>query len=66
MQEIAGDAALYVDPSDHEDIADKMMRIYKDEILRNELIKKGQVIHPRFTWDRTTELLWQSILKAVE
>jgi glycosyltransferase involved in cell wall biosynthesis len=66
MQEIAGDAALFVDPSNYADIADKMMRIYKDESLRNDFIKKGQLIIPRFSWDRTAELLWQSILKAVE
>jgi glycosyltransferase involved in cell wall biosynthesis len=66
MQEIAEDAALYADPSNYEDIAEQMMRIYKDEGLRNEMIKKGQLITPHFSWDRTAELLWQCILKAVE
>lgn len=66
MKEIAGDAALYADPAHYEEIAERMMRIYKDENLRNELVKKGQSIIPQYSWDRTADLLWQSILQAVE
>src|SRR4029079_13935715 len=44
MQEIAKDAALFANAEDHEDIADKMMRIYKDENLKKELIEKGRVV----------------------
>lgn len=65
MQEIAKDAALYADAGDHNDIADKMMRIYKDENLRNELIQKGKKIAAQYSWDKTTDLLWQGILKAI-
>jgi len=42
-----------------------MMLIYKDEKLRKELIEKGKIIAARYSWQRTAELLWQSILKAV-
>lgn len=66
MQEIAGEAALYVAPDDHTDIADKMMLLYKDEKLRNELIRKGQLVAKQYSWDKTAALLWQSILKAVQ
>src|SRR4051812_32130780 len=38
MPEVAGDAALLVDPSDPEDIAAKMHLLYKDEALRARLI----------------------------
>jgi len=65
MEEIAKDAALYADPESFEDIAGKMMLIYKDEKLRKELIEKGKIIAARYSWQRTAELLWQSILKAV-
>jgi glycosyltransferase involved in cell wall biosynthesis len=64
MQEIAGAAAQYADPDDFEDIADKMMLLYKDEDLRNQLIEKGKDIPALFSWDRTAELLWKSIVKA--
>lgn len=66
MQEIAGEAALYVAPDDHTDIADKMMLLYKDEKLRNELIRKGQLVAKQYSWDKTAALLWQSILKAAQ
>jgi glycosyltransferase involved in cell wall biosynthesis len=66
MEEIAGEAALYANPEDHTDIADKMMRLYKDENLRNQLIAKGNTRKMEYSWDRTAELLWKSILKAVE
>ena len=65
MEEIAKDAALYADPESFEEIAAKMMLVYKDENLRKELIEKGKVIADQFSWKRTAELLWQSILKAV-
>lgn len=64
MQEIAKDAALYADAASHTDIADKMMLLYKDENRRKELIQKGRQIVRGYSWDRTAELLWQTILKA--
>jgi glycosyltransferase involved in cell wall biosynthesis len=65
MQEIAKDAALYADPKNFEDIAEKMMYMYKDENFRKELIEKGKQIAEEYSWPRTAELLWQSILKTV-
>jgi glycosyltransferase involved in cell wall biosynthesis len=66
MQEIARDAALYVDAKRFEDIGEKMMLIYKSENLRKELIEKGKIIALQYSWKRTAELLWQTILKAVD
>lgn len=62
MQEIAGDAALYANPSDHTDIADKMMLLYKDESLRTNLVEKGKQKMREFSWDKTAGLLWDTIL----
>ncbi len=66
MQEIAKDAALYINPHSHIDIADKMMLLYKDENLRNQLIEKGRSTAEEYNWDKTAALLWQSIVKAIE
>lgn len=65
MQEIAGDAALYADPQHFHELAEQMMRLYKDERLRNELVQKGKEVEKHFTWDRTARLLWNAIQKAV-
>jgi glycosyltransferase involved in cell wall biosynthesis len=64
MQEIAADAALYFNPADHADIADKIMLLYKDESLRSRLIEKGKERASLFSWDRSAELMWKSILKC--
>jgi len=65
MQEIAGDAALYADANNPQDIGEKMMLIYKDENLRKSLVDKGRTVAANYSWQRTAELLWQSIQKAV-
>ena len=64
MQEIAGEAALYADPASFEDIAEKMMLIYKDETLREQLVMKGREIAKKYSHERTAELLWESILRT--
>lgn len=65
MPEIAGDAALLVDPYSVEEIADAMNRLYSDENLRTELINKGIARKDIFTWEHTTDLLWQTIDAAL-
>jgi glycosyltransferase involved in cell wall biosynthesis len=64
MQEITEEAALYFNAADSADIADKLMLIYKDENLRNVLIERGKNIVSKYTWQRTADLLWNSILHA--
>ncbi len=64
MQEIAKDGALYAVAGNYNDIAGKMMLLYKDENLRKELIRKGQQVAGQYSWDRTADLLWQSIIKT--
>lgn len=66
MQEISKESALYCDPSSYNDIADKMMLLYKDENLRKKLIQKGKEISNQFRWDHSAQLLWRCILKSVE
>jgi glycosyltransferase involved in cell wall biosynthesis len=65
MREIMGEAALYTDETDHKDIADKMMLIYKDESLRKRLIENGKEQVKKYSWDESAEGLWQRIQKAV-
>jgi len=66
MPEVAGDAALLVDPFNPDSIADAMIRIAEDEELRNELIRKGRDRRNLYTWQRTADLFWQSIEKAIK
>jgi len=64
LPEICSDAALYVNPDSHKYIADKMMLIFKDEELRQQLIEKGNRLIKKYSWDNTANSLWMSIEKA--
>jgi glycosyltransferase involved in cell wall biosynthesis len=66
MPEIAGDAALKCDPFNPEDIANAMLTMANDPILRDSLILKGHARQELFTWDKTAELLWNSIKKILD
>lgn len=65
MPEVGGDAALYIDPSSPDDIAHAIREISNPE-LRSTLIEKGRIQRQKFSWDRTTELLWNSITQTIK
>lgn len=52
LPEIAGDAALLVDPTDVEAIADAMLQLSQDEPLRQRLIAAGYENVKRFSWEK--------------
>ena len=66
MPEIAGDAALLVDPFSPDSIADAMMQINQNENLRTELIRKGMDRKKDFSWQKSADQLWDSINKTIE
>ncbi|MCR4738376.1 MAG: glycosyltransferase family 4 protein [Bacteroidales bacterium] len=61
MPEVAGDAALLVDPHREEDIAEAMHTLWQDNELRNQLIDKGRTRRECFSWQQTADKLWQTI-----
>lgn len=62
MQEISEGVALYFDPANVDEIAYQLMFIYKNEDERKALVEKGKPVAAHYTWQRTAELLWESIL----
>ena len=64
MPEVAGDAALVVDPLNVDAIAEAMGRLVDDNALRESLIAKGRERRSLFSWDRTAQLLWQSMMRT--
>lgn len=64
MPEVAGDAALLVDPYNVEEIADAMKRLSSSDELRTTLIERGKVQRTLFNWEKTYQLLWQSLMKT--
>lgn len=63
LPEIAGKAALYADPENTGEISDAMMRLASDETLVRELVEEGRKQSLRFSWDMTSEKLWESVCK---
>lgn len=53
--EVGGDAVLYFDPKNPDDIADKIMSVINSEKLRNELIEKGEKRVKEFSWKKMVE-----------
>jgi glycosyltransferase involved in cell wall biosynthesis len=65
MPEVGGNAVLYVDPYKAGQIAEAMGRLAGSEKLREELVKKGFEQKGKFSWDKTSILLWDSIMKTL-
>src|SRR5207253_1128524 len=53
--EVAGDAALLVDPRDVEGLADALARVVEDDALRAMLRQRGPRQAAKFTWRATAE-----------
>ena len=61
LPEIAGDAAMLVDPYSIDAIADAMGTLEKDSHFRQTLIDKGRIQRSKYTWDKAATAIWQSI-----
>jgi glycosyltransferase involved in cell wall biosynthesis len=55
LPEVGGDAALYADPRNPEDIAEKIHRGVEDGDLRADLTERGLARARQFTWQRMAE-----------
>ena len=55
MPEVAGDAAVLVDPENIDDIKAGMVRIMNNDDLRKDLVAKGLQRSAQFSWTRTRD-----------
>lgn len=55
LPEVCGEAAVYCDPCNSEDIAQKILLVLGDESLRADLIRKGLEQARKFTWESCAE-----------
>ena len=53
MPEVNGDAAIYFNPMDTNDIVEKINLVLEDKILYNKMIEKGYQRIKKFTWENT-------------
>ncbi|MEL7251332.1 MAG: glycosyltransferase family 1 protein [Bacteroidota bacterium] len=66
MPEVAGDAALLVDPKSQEAIAAAMQRIYDEPELRAQLIERGFVQTQQFSWDKATDVVEEALTSVID
>lgn len=52
LEEVGGDAALYVDAENIDDLADAIFLMISDSALRNTMIEKGFARAELFSWER--------------
>jgi glycosyltransferase involved in cell wall biosynthesis len=63
LPEVAGEAAIYADPTDTGEIAGGMERLAEDKALRRKLVSAGNKRVREFSWDKSAERLWDSICR---
>jgi glycosyltransferase involved in cell wall biosynthesis len=65
LPEVAGNAALYIDPFDIVSISKALYTISTDIPFRDQLIREGQEQKKKFSWENTAKSVWTSIEKAL-
>lgn len=65
LPEVAGDAALFFDPTDPTAVTDAVRRLIRDETLREDLSARGLERAKQFSWRRTAELTLASYRRAI-
>ncbi len=66
MPEIAADAALYASPIEPDTIAKQMLNLYKNESLRDEMIRKGLERAKDFNWDKAAQNMWDQLMTTTK
>ena len=61
LPEVAGDAAILVDPNNADEIARAMKDIVENQSLRSELIRKGFEQIKKFSWQKTAKEYFDTI-----
>ena len=66
LPEIGGDAALFVNPYEVNEIKNTMLKLRNTPELQRQLIANGIKRKNNFSWDKSADLLWKSIEKTLE
>ena len=55
LPEVCQEAALYFDPENTDDMANKIKKVLQNQDIRNDLIEKGKIQTAKFSWRKTAE-----------
>jgi glycosyltransferase involved in cell wall biosynthesis len=64
LPEIAGDAALILEPNDADAVARAMAAIVTDDKLRASLVEKGKARFKEYSWDRPAMALYKALTRV--
>jgi glycosyltransferase involved in cell wall biosynthesis len=65
LPEVVGDAALLVSPENVVEIAQAMVFLSENSLIRESLIEKARIQRQQFGWEKTTKLFSDSIEKCL-
>ncbi|MEZ4987656.1 MAG: glycosyltransferase family 1 protein [Saprospiraceae bacterium] len=65
LPEVAGDAAVLVNPTDVAAIAEAMQQLWEEDDLRQTFVQKGLLRAQYYTWERATDAVAQAIRTIV-
>jgi glycosyltransferase involved in cell wall biosynthesis len=66
LPEVAGDAAILVDPNQKSALVEALKMISVDENLRADLIQKGRQQREKFSWEKTAEKVVEIIREEIK
>jgi glycosyltransferase involved in cell wall biosynthesis len=66
LPEVGGDAALYVEPTDIDDLRAGMQNLITSDALRRQLTERGLQRVQQFTWDKTAERFIRAVNRAMQ
>jgi glycosyltransferase involved in cell wall biosynthesis len=55
LPEVTGDGALLINPNHSMELADAMLNLIRDRVLRDNLIVKGKEQASKFSWEKTAQ-----------
>ena len=66
LTDLSGSAVLFAAIHNHEQFADQMMLLFKDEGMRNEMIRKGKIKAREFSMQQSVRMLWKGMMRAMD
>ena len=66
LPEIAQDAALYVDPTNVEDISTQIFKVVNDVELQNQLKERALLQVQKFTWEKSAQTIYEAFEMSLD
>lgn len=66
MPEVAGDAALLIEPTNVDQLTGALKKVADDPALCARLVERGRMRRELFSWDITAAKLWESMMRTIE